>query len=159
MLHEHLQQHRSGHSGGACTESSLAVYRPTATFIVKSSIFNPREEQGGAFSHVPDSRENAASRRARECMSRGRRPTDYPRMLLSMNPTPFGGIGVSGSALRWGCHDHRARVSSWCGVEVEQLRCRGRMWVINSEQAATKAKKVEGARCTALLIPSPPLLT
>ena len=33
------------------------------------------------------------------------------------------------------------------------------MWVINSEQASAEAKKVEGASCTALLIPSPSLLT
>ena len=33
------------------------------------------------------------------------------------------------------------------------------MWVINSKQAAAEAKKAEGASCTALLIPSPPLLT
>ena len=123
---------------------------------MESSILNPREEHGGAFSHTPDSREDAASRRARECMSgasSNRLSTDAATLTESHAFWRYRAVPSRG-----GYHDHVTtglhRASSWCGVEVgcgvevEQLRCGGRMWVINSEQAAAEAKKAEGASCT-----------
>ena len=99
MLHEHPQQHRSGDSGGACTERN----RPTATLIVESSILNPREEQGGVFSHTPDSHKDATSRRARECMSGASSNRLFTDAATLTESHTFCWYRAMPS---WGCHDH-----------------------------------------------------
>ena len=55
------------HSDGMCVVCTSRS--PTATQMVLSSMRNPKEEQGVTFNHTPDSREDAAIRRARDLPS------------------------------------------------------------------------------------------
>ena len=92
MLHGHPQQHRSGDSGGACTQSSLGVGPQPLSLWNHPSLTPGRSTEEHLATRLTHVRMQLVGEHENAC--RGHPLTDYPRMPLpSLNPTPSGGIG------------------------------------------------------------------
>ena len=133
--------------------------RPTATLMVLSSIRRPSAETGRTFSQAPDSLAAAASRRARDLGSVALSNRDSAKADTFRVSQLFCWCWASPSGGTKSPPPHHMTLASSTLRSEEPRRRGGMMWWTRSEEAAAEARKAEGASCTALRIPSPPIFT